>query len=95
MVLDDFVEYLYQNSQTLFTEDLSDELEDIYSFGDSLKFIKPHQNFLKLPKAKEYREIQVNDINKLIDNHRNKNIRVLAENKRVAEKSSIKNFICC
>ncbi len=90
-VLEEFGEFLAESRELLFLDDFSQELKDKFSFGESLKYLTPHQQ-QKIPEAKEYRELHTNDINKIIETHKDRKIVVLAKDKSLVRGSSLKNI---
>jgi len=86
--LDSLAQNYIKEFDTILCEDISNELEEYYSLNSPI-IPKDDFNLPKIPQAKEYRDIEVADINKLIDTHKDKKIFVIAKNESVARASQI------
>ncbi len=90
-VLEEMGEFLVDKFEGFFLEDLSKELKESDSFGEIKSKILPLLKNIT-PPAKEYKELEVIDINKLIELHKDKKIKVLAKDKTTIRASILKNL---
>ena len=77
--------------KSILCEDISSNLDEFYSINDPL-IPKSRFNLPILPEAKKYRDLEVVDINKLIEAHKDKKIYIVAKNESVARASQIKDI---
>jgi len=89
-VLDDKVDLL-KDKEAYFVNDLKDEIEDLYS-QNSVFVDKDSFKLKTIEEAKEYKDIEVLDINFLINANKEKKISIIAKNETAIRRSEIKNF---
>ena len=89
--LNELGENYLQTFDALLVDDISDELEEIYSLDDPLideaDFRLPH-----LPKAKKYRELEVINPNAIIKSNAQKKITLIAKNESIIRASELHSF---
>ncbi len=77
--------------ESILCEDLGAELEEIYSTG---RPYAPKESFPRsvLPPSRDYRDLEVLDVGKLIESHRDRKIYVVAANESVVRASALTNL---
>ncbi len=87
--LDELSSYLTMELQSIFVNDLSNEIDEIQSFS---KIDKNIFNLPIVPESKIYKDIEPVDINALINYHKDKKIKILAKNSALLKKANIKDL---
>ncbi len=89
--LDDLAHNYIDKFNSIFTSNMSSELEEIYLLDTPMiaqnKFQLP-----TIPKAKEFKDIEVADINKILEAHESKKISIIARTQSVARASNLSSF---
>jgi len=89
--LDNLGESYISLFKTIYAEDISEEIDEIYSFDTPLisKSSLPKDI---IPKAKEYRDLKVVKPNSLISAHKDKRITIIAKDKSIIRGSELDSF---
>ncbi|SHO80638.1 Transcription-repair coupling factor [hydrothermal vent metagenome] len=89
--LEDLAHNYIDKFTSIFTSNMSSELEEIYSLDTPIisqdKFSLP-----TIPKAKEFRDIEVANINKILEAHKSKKISIIARNESIVRASNLSSF---
>ena len=88
--LDDLSQnYLQEFSHILYSSLVKDEIEEFYELNRDILISKSSFNNKILPENKEYRDLEVIDINKIIEANKDKKITVVAKNETLIRASSL------
>jgi len=89
--LEDLGVNLLDEFKSIALEDIKEELNEFYSFN---RHLIPKESYPKevIPEAREYKEIEPVDFNKLIESHLDKKITVIAKSKSLVRGSELKHL---
>ena len=88
-VAQNFCETIIENGNTLFTSDLSIEIDEIYSFGKIQLSREALSNIPQIAEAVEYKEIKEFNPKELIEFHEDKKITLIAKNDAILKQNAI------
>jgi len=84
-------ENFLEDKKAFLVNDIKDEIDSLYE--ENFEFIpKEFFNLPIIPEAKNYKDIEVININALIESRKDKNITVLAKNETAVRRSELKSF---
>ena len=89
--LNELGENYLQSFDALLVENITEELEEIYSLDDPL-IDKVDFNIARIPKAKMYRELEVINPNAVIKSNGQKKITLIAKNESIIRSSELHSF---
>ena len=89
--LDDFAENYVEIFDALLLENMSEELEEIYSLDTPL-IHKESFNLPLIPKATKVRELEVINPNAIMQSNRHKRITIIAKNESIVRSSELLSF---
>jgi transcription-repair coupling factor (superfamily II helicase) len=86
-------ENLLKNKRAYFLkEEIKKEVEELYNESSSLLVLKESFNIPSLPEPKEYRDIEVINIDALIEANKDKKIKIIAKNEASVRRSFLKDL---
>jgi transcription-repair coupling factor (superfamily II helicase) len=68
---------------------LVDQINEIYSFDNDQKNKNRFLNIVNIEDAKEYKDIELSDINTFLEYHKNKSIKIIAKNEAIVKQSQL------
>jgi transcription-repair coupling factor (superfamily II helicase) len=89
--LDELGENYISSFDSFFTSSMSDELEEIYSLDEPM-ISRNYFNRPTLPKAKDFRELEVIKPNAIIKSNSHKKIKIIARNESLLRGSELESF---
>ncbi|NOZ91607.1 MAG: DEAD/DEAH box helicase, partial [Epsilonproteobacteria bacterium] len=89
--LNELGENFVQSFDAILLDDMSSELEEIYSLDEPL-ILQQDFSLPIVPKAQKFRELEVINPNAIIKSNSNKNITVIAKNESIVRGSELESF---